>query len=163
MHAAPYGRCCRCRSKRHRVGELQISIFCGRRSRNSGARYSLRGFASKTMKDGKRSAAGEALLQIAGKMQAKWSVRKHQSRINRRYLRWLAGEMDCQPPRHCKQQGKNNAVVNNKEKTMPFQLSQSGSSLSSATAESLPRSPLARRGRWSPRREVHLALSLFPA
>jgi hypothetical protein len=30
-------------------------------------------------------------------------------------------EMDCQPPRHCKQQGKNNAVVNNNEKTMPLQ------------------------------------------
>jgi hypothetical protein len=39
-------------------------------------------------------------------------------------LPWLVGEMDCQPPRHCKQQGKNNAVVNNKEKTMPFQLGQ---------------------------------------
>jgi hypothetical protein len=42
-------------------------------------------------------------------------------------LRWLAGEMG-QPPRHCKQQGKNNAVVNNKEKTMPFQFGQSGGS-----------------------------------
>jgi hypothetical protein len=46
---------------------------------------------------------------------------------------------------------------------MPFQLGQSGSSLGSATVESLPRSPLARRGRWSPRREVHLALYFFPA
>ena len=46
---------------------------------------------------------------------------------------------------------------------MPFQLDQSGSSLRSLTAESPPRSQLARRGRWSPRREVHLALSLFPS
>jgi hypothetical protein len=30
----------------------------------------------------------------------------------------LAGEIECQPPRHCKQQGKKNAVVNNREKTM---------------------------------------------